>query len=193
MGKSVTNPAAKKAAPADAKRTAADALSRLPRSAREEISIAIEDGATWREVAAIAAKHGLAGVTAQNVSNYRHGAHKRWLAARERMDAIRRDSEATAAIVRHYAAEGGSPADAGLLAASEILSSALAGLGPESVRMLIAEDPKALFAITRELARVSSLISARKAEVEPEAGQTPPAESDEERAARIRRIFGLPE
>ena len=179
--------------PESPRRTAADGLSRLPRAVREKISLAIEDGATWKTVAAIAAKAGLQGVQAQNVTNYRKGAHREWLARQERMDAIRRDSESTAEIVRHYAANGGSPAEAGLLAASEILSRALAGMGPESLQILLADDPKAIFGITRELARVTQRLEALRpvvAEASQEETQAP-ALTPEERERKMKEIFGI--
>lgn len=174
-------------------RTAADAISRLPRSARDEISRALQDGATWRTVARIAEKHGLKGVTAQNVSNYRHGAHKRWLEREERLLAIRRDSETTADIVRHYTQHGGSPAEAGILAAAELLSTAMVGLGPQQLAELIADEPKTFFRATRELARLTTLLDRRPL---PEDSDQPPGPGEDltpqERENAIRQIFGLP-
>lgn len=169
------------------RRTAADGLSRLPRAVREKISLAIEDGCTWKTVAMIAEKAGLRGVTAQNVTNFRKGAHKEWLARQERMDAIRRDSERTAALMAHYVAHGGSPAEAGLLAASEIMSQALAGMGPESLKIMMAENPKALFAVTRELTRVATLIAQKQvaAAAAPVVADAGPEMSEEEQQAKI--------
>lgn len=144
-------------------RTAGDAISRMPRKVRDAVSTALVDGADWRKVAAICKDHGFPGLQAQNVTNYRKGEHQKWLAREERMEVIRRDSEATSQIVRHYVDNGGSPAEAGLLAASEIMSQALVGLGPEAMQILIADDPKALFGITRELSRVAELLSRKAA------------------------------
>jgi hypothetical protein len=174
-------------------RDASAAISRMPRKVRDAVSNAILDGADWRKVAAICNQHGHPGVQAQNVTNYRKGEHQKWLAREERMEAIQRDSETTSAIVRHYAANGGSPAEAGLLAAAEVMSKALAGLGPEAMQVLIAEDPKALFGITRELARVAELLNKKGDKLATtETPDEKPAMSAEDRAKAMKEIFGLP-
>jgi hypothetical protein len=177
----------KKAAKRDAQRTAADAINRMPRDVRAAVSEAILDGADWRKVAKICAGHGFAGVTPQNVTNYRKGGHKEYLLRQDRIEAIRRDSETTAALVDHYVKNGGSPAEAGLLASAEMMSQALAGMGPEALKILMATDPKALFGVTRELARIAELLAKKTKE----AGEAPPpvappeTMSDEERDKRI--------
>jgi hypothetical protein len=172
-------------------RNAGQAISRMPRQVRDEISHALEDGADWKAVKAICEKHGYKGLRPQNVTNYRKGAHQDWVKREERMEVIRRDSEATAQIVRHYVANGGSPAEAGLLAASEIMSQALVGLGPESMQILIADDPKALFGITRELARVAELLNKRsEAAAAAATPDAPPADTmtEEEKAAMVVKL-----
>jgi hypothetical protein len=172
-------------------RDASAAISRMPRKVKDAVSNSLLDGADWRKVAAICKEHGFPGVQAQNVTNYRKGYHQEWLKREERMEVIRRDSEATAQIVRHYVDHGGSPAEAGLLAASEIMSQALVGLGPEAMQILIADDPKALFGITRELARVAELLNKRSeaaaAAATPDAA---PAETmtEEEKAAMVVKL-----
>lgn len=168
-------------------RNAGSAISRMPRKVRDEVSRALVDGATWKAVAKICARAGYDGIQPQNVTNYRKGSHQEWLRREERMDAIRRDSESTAEIVRHYVANGGSPAEAGLLAASEIMAQALNGLGPETMQILIADDPKALFSITRELTRVAKLLAAKGiiAAATPAAKDAGPVLTPEEQAARV--------
>ena len=167
-------------------RDAGSAISRMPRNTRDAVSVAMEDGADWRDVAKICKSAGFDGVRPQNVTNYRKGAHQEWLQRQERLEAIRRDSETTAAVVRHYAENGGSPAEAGLLAAAEIMAQALHGLGPESMQVLIADDPKALFGIVRELSRVAGVI-AKKTEAiyNSPAAETGPQLTQEEQAARV--------
>lgn len=71
-------------------RTASDSISRMPRPMRDAVSRALADGATWRRVARVCADGGFPGVTAQNVTNYRKGAHQEWLRREERLDAVRR-------------------------------------------------------------------------------------------------------
>jgi len=179
------------------KRNAGNAISRMPRAVREEVSRALEDGADWKAVRAICKEAGHPGVRAQNVTNYRKGAHQEWVARQERIEALRRDSEATAEVVRFYVEHGGSPAEAGLIAAAEMMNQALAGMGPETLAALIAEDPKAVFGMTRELARVAELLRAKAADGRAEqaggdTGDGQPAMTPEARAAALKEIFGLP-
>ena len=169
-------------------RNAGHAISRMPRAVRDAVSNALEDGADWKEVREICARAGFQGLRPQNVTNYRKGYHQHWLRKQERLEAIRRDSDATAAIVAHYVKEGGSPAEAGLLAASEIMAQALNGLGPETMQILIADDPKALFSITRELARVAKLLTAKQviaAATPDDGGSQGPQLSEEEQNAKV--------
>lgn len=178
-------------------RTAAAAISRMPRSVRDEVSRALEEGADWKAVREICAAAGFPGVRAQNVTNYRKGAHRDWLRREERIEALRRDSEATAAVVEHYVRNGGSPAEAGLLSAAEMMSQALAGIGPQTLAGLIATDPKTIFGMTRELARVAELLRAKRADEQAAAGSpaadaAAPEPSPEARAAALKEIFGLP-
>jgi hypothetical protein len=171
----------------DSARLAGAAISRMPRAVRDLVSRALEDGADWKQVAAICKSHGHDGIRPQNVTNYRKGAHQEWIRREERMEAIRRDSETTAAVVRHYAENGGSPAEAGLLAAAEVMAQALSGLGPEAMQILIADDPKALFGITRELARVAELLGKKGDRIASvtAVAESAPALSEEQQAAKI--------
>lgn len=172
-------------------RDASQAISRLPRKVKDTVSNALVDGANWREIARICKAAGLDGVTAMNVTNYRKGYHQEWLTREARIEAIRRDSETTSAVINHYVQNGGSPAEAGLLAASEIMSQALVGLGPESMQILMADDPKALFGIVRELARVAELLNKKSAAATAAATPDAPAAdamSEEEKAAMVVRL-----
>ncbi|MEO5915573.1 MAG: hypothetical protein ABIS50_15170 [Luteolibacter sp.] len=168
-------------------RNAGNAISRMPRAVRDKVSHALEDGADWKMVASICKSAGFPGVRPQNVTNYKKGAHQDWLRKEERMEVIRRDSESTAAVIDHYVRNGGSPAEAGLLAASEIMSKALAGMGPEAMKELVSADPKALFAVTRELARVAELLNRKGAgtAATPEAAPAGPQMTEEEQAAKV--------
>lgn len=173
-------------------RNAGAAISRMPRKVRDAVSTALVDGADWRKVARICEKAGFPGVQPQNVTNYRKGAHQDWIAREERVEAIRRDSENTAAVVRHYAANGGSPAEAGLLAAAEIMSQSLHGMGPEMIKQLLADDPKALFGIVRELARVTESFKKAKDALPDAPADDKPTMTAEERSKALKEIFGLP-
>jgi hypothetical protein len=175
-------------------RTAGHAISRMPRAVRDEVSRALVDGADHRAIRRICEKAGFAGVRAQNVTNYRKGAHQQWLAREERIEAIRRDSETTAEVVKFYVEHGGSPAEAGLITAAEMMNQALAGMDAGAMKDLIATDPKAVFGIMRELRGLAELLRAKKQD-----GKTQDAKEDaggtldpEQRAAALRQIFGLP-
>lgn len=174
-------------------RTAGAAISRMPRKIRDEVSAALEDGADWRKVAAICGSKGFPGVRPQNVTNYRKGAHQDWLRREARIEAIRRDTETTAAVLEHYVQNGGSPAESGLLTAAEMMNRALGTMGPETLACLIADDPKAFFAMTRELSRVADMLATKRRDI---VGETPaesaPTLTPEQRSAAMKEIFGLP-
>ena len=180
----------KKTAPKDI-RNAGSAISRMPRALRDKVSHCIEDGGDWRMVASICKAAGYPGVRPQNVTNYRKGAHQEWLRKEERLEALRRDSEATAEVVRFYSENGGSPAEAGMLAAAEMLSKAISSMGVESMTQLIADEPKAVLGMMRELSRVAEHLGKRNEKAggceEPKEKLTP-----EERAKALKEIFGLP-
>lgn len=166
-------------------RTAGNAISRMPRKVREEVSRALVDGADSRAVRKICEAQGYPGVRAQNVTNYRKGAHQDWLRREERIEALRRDSEMTAEVVRFYSENGGSPAEAGLLAGAEMLSRAIAGMGPDELRSLIADDPKAMLAMMRELSRVAEMLRKTDRKTEDAPVDDAPAMSAEEQQRRI--------
>lgn len=178
---------------ATSSRTPADALARWKSEAeRREVNEALDRGATWREIAAIAARHGHKAVNAQNVTNYRRSPDRAaWQAHRERLATIRQQSDLTAAVMRHYSERGGSPAEAGLLAAAETLTQALSGIAPETLQAMVAEDPRKFLTAIESLSKVAAFIqrerTATKAADALEEILTP-----EDRTARLRAIFGLP-
>lgn len=99
------------------------------------------NGGTWRDAAAICERAGYSGVNAQNVTNYRKGAHREWLARQERLETARAQYAWKVDLVRKYADEGG-PAEAGLAAALEMLESALSGVNAGDIKSLIADKPE---------------------------------------------------
>lgn len=184
--------AAKAAKPAKPRRTAADGLSRFTSEAeRREVNSALDRRATWREVATICAKHGRKGITSQNVTNYRQSADRAdWMRKQERLEAIRRESELTAEIVRHYAESGGSPAEAGLLAASEAITRAIVdGLGEATLAEMVA-DPAKLMRALDLLTKITGAIQRERHAPKPE--EAPAAADPAEAARKLREIFGLP-
>lgn len=175
-----------------ATRTAGHAISRMPRAVRDRVSRCIEDGGTWRDVAAICAEAGFLGVRATNVTNYRARAHKEWLAREDRLESVRRESDVTAAIMREYAANGGSPAEAGLLRAAEILTEALQGMSAGDLRALVAEEPGKFFGVVQGLSKIVGMVqkerhTAPAATPAPEGG----GEAAKDPREAIREIYGI--
>ena len=140
-------------------RTSSDSISRMPRGVRDAVSRALADGATWRRVARVCADAGFPGVRAQNVTNYRKGAHQEWLRREERLEAVRRESETTAAIMRHYAEHGGTPAEAGLLTAAEMLAGAVGDLSRAELGAMLKEKPEKVLGVMSQLARVAETVA----------------------------------
>lgn len=134
-------------------RTAAAAISRMPARLQDEVSQCLRNGGTWRDVASICAVQGFEGVTAQNVSNYRNGVHRGWLAKMERMETAAAQYEWKVKLVRKYADEGG-PAEAGLAAALEMLEAALDGVNAGDIKSLIADKPEKIFTVIKSLAEL---------------------------------------
>lgn len=173
-------------------RNAGNAISRMPKSVRDQVSRALVDGADWKAVRKICDAAGFPGVRAQNVTNYRKGAHQSWLAKEERIESMRRDAETTAEVVKFYVENGGSPAEAGLLTAAEMMNKALSGLDSGTIQQLIADDPKAILGIMRELRGLAELLRVKKADDKDVPPDAPAVLTPEQRAAAMKEIFGLP-
>ena len=133
-----------------AARTASAAISRMPAKVQDEVSRCLENGGTWRDAAAICERAGYSGVNAQNVTNYRKGAHREWLARQERLETARAQYAWKVDLVRVFADEGG-PAEAGLAAALEMLESALSGVNAGDIKSLIADKPEKIFTVIKTL------------------------------------------
>ena len=167
------------------KRTAADGLSRWrSQEERREVNGALDRNATWREVAAIRERHGRTGVSSANVTNYRKSQDRQW-----RMDAIRRESDLTATIMREYAERGGSPAEAGLLRASEILAEALGGIDASALKAMVSEEPQKIFSAVASLAKVAAMVQRERTEVRDAPAVSTAEPGDPAKA--IRDIYGL--
>lgn len=176
-------------------RNAGNAISRMPKSVRDAVSRALLDGGDWKVVKRICADAGFPGVKAQNVTNYRKGEHQRWIAREERIEALRRDSETTAEVVKFYVENGGSPAEAGLITAAEMMNKAIADMDPGTMKELIAADPKAVFGILRELRGLADLLRVKKEDQrrsQTDATGEKITMTPEQRAAAMKEIFGLP-
>ena len=106
-------------------RTASAAISRMPAKVQDEVSRCLDNGGTWKDAAVICDRAGYPGVNAQNVTNYRKGAHQEWLQRKERLEAAQAQYAWKVDLVSKYAEDGG-PAEAGLAAALEMLEYALA-------------------------------------------------------------------
>lgn len=175
------------------KRTAADGISRMPVAVRNQVCAALRDGASWRGVASICEAAGYAGVTPQNVTNFRRGGYREWLAREERMEVVRRESELTSEILRFYSANGGSPAEAGVLAAAEVMTQALGGMDVGTLKAMIVDDPKKFLDVAKTLKDLATYVSKeRPAPVAAPGTQAPgPKGLTKEGQAAIERAAGL--
>lgn len=126
------------------------AISRMPAKVQDEVSRCLDNGGTWRDAAVICDNAGHPGINAQNVTNYRKGAHREWLARRERLETARAQYAWKVDLVRKYAEDGG-PAEAGLAAALEMLESALSGVNAGDIKSLIADKPEKIFTVIKSL------------------------------------------
>lgn len=142
------------------RRTAGAAISRMPAKTQEAVSRCLADGGTWRDVAALCDAAGRPGVTPQNVTNYRKGAHREWVARQERLDQAREAYGWKIDLLRRYKDEGG-PAEAGIAAAMDMLEGALADMDAGNIKEMIADKPgkildvvKVLINLRRELADI---------------------------------------
>lgn len=129
------------------------AISRMPVKVQDEVSRCLDNGGTWRDAAAICDNAGYPGINAQNVTNYRKGAHREWLARRERLETARAQYAWKVDLVRKYAEDGG-PAEAGLAAALEMLESALSGVNAGDIKSLIADKPEKIFTVIKSLSEL---------------------------------------
>ena len=143
-----------------ATRTAAAAISRMPARVQDDVSRCLADGGTWRDVADICAQEGYPGINAQNVTNYRKGAHKEWLARQERVAAARDRYAWKVDLLKKYTEEG-RPAEAGLAPSMERMDGALDGLDVSDIQTMIADKPgkmldiiKLMMSLRREMADI---------------------------------------
>jgi hypothetical protein len=177
-------------------RTALDSIGRLPEHARDEVSRAIADGRTAKQIAKICEGHGLKGVQAQNVTNYKHGRkHKEWTAKQERMAVIRREQSESRDIFDAAIADGMNPADAACLLASRKILAAIEGIDMEVIHGVAEEDPriyieviKAATALSKALKPSGKAQPAREAAAQdaPKVGGL----SAEEKTHRMKEFFG---
>lgn len=144
-------------------RTALDSISRLPEHARDEVSRALADGRTWRHIAKICEGHGLKGVQAQNVTNYRNGkVHKQWMARQERIAAIRGEQAESRDIFDAAIADGMNPADAACLLASRKMLATIEHLDLEVIHEAAAENPKLYIELIRAAVALSTNLRGTK-------------------------------
>ena len=178
-----------------AKRTASAAISRMPAKVQDAVSRCLADGGTWRDVAALCDASGYPGVTPQNVTNYRKGAHREWLARQERLAQAQAAYSWKIDLLNKYKEDGG-PAEAGIAAAMDMLESARAEMDAEDIKGLIADKPgkifdlmKMLINFRRELADIRR--EEREAAAAVEEGKPAQAGLTDEDLARIEEAMNL--
>ena len=177
------------------KRTASAAISRMPAKVQEAVSRCLADGGTWRDVAALCDASGYPGVTAQNVTNYRKGAHREWLDRQERLAQAQAAYSWKIDLLNKYKEDGG-PAEAGLAAAMDVLESALADVSAADIKDLIADKPAKIFDLVKMLVNLRRELADirredREAAAAVEEGKPAQAGLTDEDLARIEEAMNL--
>ena len=145
-------------------RTALESISRLPEHARDEVSRAVADGRTWRHIAKICEGHGLKGVQAQNVTNYRGSkTYKQWQARQDRIAAIRGEQAESREIFDAALADGLNPAEAACLLASRKMLATINDLDLSVIHEAAVENPKLYIELIRAAVALSGSLKNGKA------------------------------
>jgi len=145
------------------KRTALAGIARMPASLQEKISRLLVDGGTWKQVSELCNKHGFDGVNAQNVTNYRRGAHAKWLAKQDRLNSERQRYALRVELVEKYAKEGG-PAEAALMSAMEMIEEAMGGFDVSDLRAMVENKPEKLLAMMETMLKMRREMAAMRQE-----------------------------
>jgi hypothetical protein len=172
-------------------RTALDSIGRLPEHARDEISRAIADGKTWRQIAKICEGHGLKGVQAQNVTNYKKGKkHKEWVAKQERMAVIRME-QAEGRDIFDAALEGGmNPAEAACLLASRKMLATMKRIDLDTILDAAVDDPALNFRLIKMAQSLAGTLKPGKAQAAAKETPIDGALNPEEKTRKMKEFFG---
>jgi hypothetical protein len=139
-------------------------IARLPKTLRDAVNLALQDGAPARRIIQIitdAKKHGATNgdgteiliPNEQNVTNWLEGGYKDWQAENERLRDMQAKREFALRIVQEN--EGGKIHEAGLnLAASQIFE-LLQDFDVSTLKEQLAEDPENYSKVVSALARIS--------------------------------------
>lgn len=160
-------------------------IARLPKSLRDQVNLALRDGATASRVIELLTAAKAGGATNgdgseidlpndQNITNWREGGYAEWCKEQERLDDMRIKREFAMDVVKQN--EGGKIHEAGLnLAASQIFE-VLQDFDIAALKERLAEDPenfigvvRALSGITkeaREFEKYREFVAERKREIE---------------------------
>lgn len=176
-------------------RTALDSISRLPEHARDEVSRALADGRTWKHVAKICEGHGLKGVTAQNVTNFRGSkTHKQWQARQERIAAIRGEQAESREIFDAAIETGMNPADAACLLASRKLLATIQDLDLSVIHEAAVENPKLYIELIRAAVALNTSLKPGKAQAARDASAQPAPTAggltEEDKTRKMKEFFG---
>jgi len=144
-------------------RSSMSAIARMPANIQDKVSERLANGGTWRDVAALLESLGFSGVNAQNVTNYRRGAHKQWLAKQERLNSERQRYALRVEMVEKYAKEGG-PAEAALMTAMEMLEDAMGGFDAGDLRAMVSNKPEKLLSLMETMLKMRREMAAIRSE-----------------------------
>jgi len=177
-------------------RTALDSISRLPEAARAEVSQALVDGKTWRFIAPLCERHGLKGVTPQNVTNYKQSTmHEQWKARRDRMAKIREEQAESQEIFEAAQAQGMNPADAACFVGSRKVLKLITGLDLSVIEEAAAEDPRLLIEVLKAAKALADGLRAGKSqtarETSAKGSSVAGPMTQEEKTRKMKEFFGI--
>jgi hypothetical protein len=139
-------------------------IARLPKTLRDSVNLALQDGATAQRVMQLITEAKASGATNgdgteieipndQNLTNWREGGYADWLKENERLNDMRAKREFALRIVSEN--EGGKIHEAGLnLAASQIFE-LLQDFDVAAMKEKLAENPEEFSKLVSALARIS--------------------------------------
>lgn len=130
-------------------------IGRLPVTLRDAVNGMIRDNKEAADIIAFLDSHGVSGVTAQNVSNWKSNGYTKWLANQERIDGIRATWDFAAQLARAESDEGIDGLTVASDAASRVaitrIMSALEGFDDDRLLTTLRERPEKLFDLIHAL------------------------------------------
>ena len=130
-------------------------IGRLPEALRAEINAMIRDNKTGAEILAFLEAHGVAGVTPQNISNWKRYGFEKWAARQQTLDTLRETRDFARELIGEAKADGEDSlalaSDAANALAIQQLTTAIEGFDPAGLQALLAERPDTFIDVVHAL------------------------------------------